>query len=234
MNPWLVGIITSIIGTIAFTLMSNVNGIQFPILRFLNAFLGMNFILKLKSETKATKFIKKYCHRSNSVKVFRARGNSLILDRGNLNFLVRKNEYTGKVDCLLSGESEYLDARATEVANFNDSYKFHDNFKKYKDEVSVNRNNAAKLAAWLPNFTLKTHKEPIVFRFILTDDYLFLTFFSVGKYAKDKPVLMIPKGSEIYSGMTRYFDLVWKNSAEISLDELQDSSNNPPKKETTS
>ncbi|HEX5758561.1 MAG TPA: hypothetical protein VF121_05165 [Thermoanaerobaculia bacterium] len=70
--------------------------------------------------------------------------------------------------------------------------------------------SAARKLSATPNVEVKFHKEPSVFRIVITDRYCYISGFSRSDYGRNMPVYKVRSDSAIYVLFEKYFEEAWQ------------------------
>jgi hypothetical protein len=213
MQVFILGIITSLFGTIIFA-----GGIYL----FSNKFRKMivSIILKLinigivnvySSLKEAQKDICNSFRKSSNAKILTLRGRSFLSDQGELTCLlntVATNRQ--KIEFIFS------DPRATQSTNFakvraDEVFKIDgQDPEHFLKEVQLDIDSLVKMSSSKP-VSIRIANFPITHRLIIFDDDMYLFFYDQHNRAVNNRVFCIASSSELYKSYLNYFNLISKH-----------------------
>lgn len=200
------GIIASLIATIIVSSLRN-QSIRFLRFKAIKSLSNDEIAFKGDNLDSISKLLMNSIHNSQELRVYSNRGNFLTNDRGTLNAVLSENNLQS-IRCLLAGESDFLEERAAEYCKLNNGYEV----KNYLEDVARSIEILTKLSKENERLQIREHIQPITFRFILTNNHLFISYFERNKPAKETEVLVYANNAKTYHGFDRYFETVWRNS----------------------
>lgn len=154
-----------------------------------------------QNQAQAINDIKKDIENSNGIKIFCMRGRSFIQYDQPLSYILEKRNFEIKY-LLADPNSSFVEKRAQEI----------NKIKSYKGELENNLSDLFAVSGEKKEVEVRTHRQPAVFRLIILDDSLYLSFFT-SDLGSQLNVFKINKESLIYEGFNRYFKMIWDISA---------------------
>lgn len=206
------GIISSIIASIIIALASLISIKKYKrhLTILFGKILGSEIEYVYKNDNDAKDDIVKHTKHSKTVKIFSMRGFRMLNEDVPLSFLLKDNHCVKEVRVLLADPgSRSAEKRAEEYICIDSAYNKERYIRDIRfsiDQLGENLNNNSKLK-------LRLHQEPAFARLLITDDFLFLSFFLRDKNADNSPVFRVNRSSPLYESFCRYHDWVWKNES---------------------
>lgn len=182
-----------------------------------SAFLNVDIQYVFPSGIDAERTLKEALNRAQGVKIFSGRGSSF--QRDLFASLLGKND--GKrphVQVLLPDPSptpqgsSWVEHREREVAAFDRSFG-HGTLPRQIENVLLFLQPHIEPG----RFEVRKYDTPHICRFILTDEYLFLTPYSKLMHGRHSRVYQIGRG-DLYDMFARFFDMVWEASKNHALE----------------
>lgn len=172
---------------------------------------GVEYVYK--NDAEAAEDMRYFSMRSDTVKVFSMRAYRLLHAEAPLRFLMEPNCQIRKIQILLADpNSKSAKARSEEFVNIDHAFTQ----ERYQKDLDWSINQVAQCASKSSRITLRKHGEPAFIRLLITEDYLFLSFFGKVTHGDQSSVFRVARISPLYESIARYFDWVWSNrSSEV-------------------
>lgn len=207
MTAFLLAVLSSIVAAIIIIIASRVKS-KYLLSELFAKISKSELLVKFNNREAAKKSIQKNLLYSSFVYVFAGRGNEL--RREPFEELFHKRPSNKRVDLQIllpnpvqdDSRINWLAKRESELSGFDSSYKV-DTLKR-EIEASIQYLNAYVKKGYC---TLKLFSFPHVGRFIITEDFLFLTPYSDKEHARDCPVYKFKKGN-LYYNYLRLFNQI--------------------------
>lgn len=147
---------------------------------------------------------------SDEVRVLSNRGNRLTTEERKLSQLISPNQKFCKLSVLIGDpDAEPTKEIAIEFDRLQNTYTNLSYKEDVRRSVNMLRNLQEKYRG---RIFVRTHCLPNAFRLLFTDNYLFLSFFSLkGVSASRSRVYRIKKNTFLYDAFDRYFRWAWAN-----------------------
>jgi hypothetical protein len=164
--------------------------------------------------------------RSETVRMLSMRAFRLLKDDAPLAFMLREECPAKEVRVLLADPNSLAVAkRAEEFLSIDPSYtteRYIEDIRWSSRQVAENHRNT--------HLSMRLHKEPAFVRLLITDDFLFLSFFLRDVHGDNSRVFRISRLSPIYESYCRYFDWIWfYDSVPFAYDTLSSPQNTSAK-----
>lgn len=211
MSAFYLGVLSSIIASFVFAFSSWIYATKYKkeLIIFLGKLSGTGIEYIYKSDSDANSDMLTAIKRSASVKVFSMRAFRMLKDGAGLKILLQEDCPCGSVDVLLADyDSLSVKKRAEEFLKIDPTYtieRYKEDIRWSVKQVCSNQRN--------PNLKLRLHSQPAFIRMLITDDYLFLSFFSKIETGDNSKVFKITRFSPLYEALYRYFDWIWVQSS---------------------
>ena len=105
---------------------------------------------------------------------------------------------------------DWLDQREREIIAFDKSFTKN----TLRGQIKINIEFVKNIANVNSNFTLKLYNVPHIGLVTITDNALFFYLLKSNGHGRDSMMFRCNVGSELYKGLTRYFDEIWRSSEE--------------------
>jgi len=199
MLNFLLGVLSSIAGSLILIVLTRISS-KYIFFEFCSRMLGNELLVKFENRESSKKSLQSALNSSSMVYIFAGRGNEL--RREPFEELFHKRPANRKVDLqiLLPNPEQddirnnWLKEREAELSSFDSSYKVN----TLKTEIIA---SIQYLKGYFEQdkCILGLYSFPHIGRFIVTDDYLFLTPYSNKNHARDCPVYKFKKGHLYYN-----------------------------------
>lgn len=130
------------------------------------------------------------------------KGNSKIADA-----LYQKKE---QIACRLLVSDPYsvnIEKRLRSVPEYSSQLKLEKQWKTNYIDIKRLRDNFPKISSW----KLRFHNQPLLFRFIMTDNYVYLGYYTREPSSRSR-MYRYTNQSSIYRSLRDYFDSAWENA----------------------
>jgi hypothetical protein len=172
---------------------------------------GSGITAVFKSDVEGAKDIVAEVRRSSVVRIFSMRAFRLLKDDAPLAFLLREDCPIREVRVLLADPtSDAVQERAKEFVHIDASYtadRYISDIQWSAEQIAANQRN--------PHLALRIHREPAFVRLLITDNYLFLSYFLRNVHGDNSCVYKISCHSPLYEAMTRFFDWTWFHKSSV-------------------
>lgn len=215
-KDFFIGFIGSLTAAIVFLISSYFFSRRFKtkLVAFVLRALGAGIEYVYQNQKSAESDIVSEVKHSNKVKIIQLRGHSVTSELAFLDFLLISKPYLEVLMLLANPDAEekcnQVIKRAIEL-----SHTEHD----MSPDLYVSEVQASICAFYKikrnPKAVLRLYLHPVVFRQIMCDNTLFLSYFPPNKRGKHNFVFRIPSTSPLYEMMDRYFEAIWNDCRTI-------------------
>lgn len=219
MNEFIVGILTSLIGSVLIIFFSTIvfKNARRLLLGLLSRLLEVDIDYVYKNKEQSLKRVKIELENAIWVKIFTGRGNELQREAFQSIFNKKIINKASKVQILLPNISvyekcfDYLNQREKELSEFDS------NFGDILLQTQVQT-----IYSYLDKFIskgvieVKKFNVPCIGRIVITDRCLIYTPYQVGKYSRDCKVYIFRRNDTLYDNLNRFFDQVWDSSEKLN------------------
>ena len=115
-----------------------------------------------------------------------------------------------KISCRLLVSHPYsrsIDKRLRNVPDFSQQSKLEQQWKIIYEDIKRLRDSFPDIPTW----SIRFHEQPLMFRFIMTDESVYFGFYDKGK-SSESCMYRYTKQSSLYSSLHNFFDITWGSS----------------------
>jgi hypothetical protein len=218
MESLLIGVISSLAATAMWAFLASrfIGKIRFTLGRLLNT--GISYVYANQAEARHD--IEASAKQSRLTRILVVRGNSFHHDQGSLRSLVYDVREWQQLQFLMSDpepndDTNFVKIRAqetTEIDGQNAELLMEDVMLGVRRMATLVSDDKATLVSDNKRIQVKLHNFPAVYRIIIFDHELFLSFYSNAKRGGDNRVYRCPASTDLYYSFLRYFETIWDNS----------------------
>lgn len=120
-------------------------------------------------------------------------------------------EKPGRIACRLLVSDPYspnIEKRLRSVPEFSSQLKLEAQWKINYQDIKKLRDNFPTIPSW----SLRFHEQPLLFRFIITDHYVYFGYYKRERSSLS-PMYCYTNKSALYRSLRDYFDSAWENSS---------------------
>lgn len=120
-------------------------------------------------------------------------------------------EKAGRIACRLLVSDPYspnIEKRLRSVPEFSSQLKLEAQWKINYQDIKKLRDNFPTIPSW----SLRFHEQPLLFRFIITDHYVYFGYYKRERSSLS-PMYCYTNKSALYRSLRDYFDSAWENSS---------------------